>query len=174
MESAECLRSDAAKLQRGSSCWCICWRGKTQTAALNSLSDSMCSHRPTLQPFLCLSFYIRPVQPLCNTDNKVEVCSKGKTWCRTHLAKSWRPSSRRWDAPFSLAPRDAIRKWRSLNTVMWSSVWGWVTWSSSRQRSLTHTPDACTDKHTNMAWKLQKSHTNIKNASTHVERKFSS
>lgn len=95
-----------------------------------------------LRAVLFLSeFYIRPEWLLCNADESVEVCSEGKKWCSTHLANSWRPSSRRWDVPLSLAPSDAMRKWMSLNRDTWSSVWGCVTWSSSRQRSFTDTPN---------------------------------
>lgn len=76
------------------------------------------------------------------------MCSEEKKWHETYFANSWRPSSRRRLVPVSLAPSDTIRKWRSLNKVTWSSVWGRVTWSSSCQRSFTHTPEKCRNTNT--------------------------
>lgn len=89
------------------------------------------SHTPTRFLLVC---YVRG---LCRS-------FISQRWCGAHLARSRRPSSRRWDwaaPPDSLAPSDDMRKWRSLNSSTWSSVWGSVSCCSSRQRSFTHTPD---------------------------------
>lgn len=126
---------------RGSrSCYIICCRGKTrfqtENAAWCPLSNRI--HSPP-HSLIRSAFYIMLVLLLRKADIRFKVCSEEK-WHRTHLANSWRPSSRRWDVPDSFAPSDTMRKWRSLNMVTWSSLWGWVTCSSSRQRSFTHTP----------------------------------
>lgn len=140
--------TDTTKLQRGSSCWYICYRGKTQVSKISDCSSEFSSwlqalsRHPTLFPS---QFYIRPVWLLCNAWQSVEVCAVEGERRGAYFASCWRPSSRRLELPFSLAPSDTMRKWRSLNKVTWSSVWGCVTWSSSRQRSFTHTPVARTN-----------------------------
>lgn len=114
----------------------------TAWASLSNHIHSFCTLHPASFPS---PFYIMRVLLLCKPDIQFKVCSEEK-WHRTNLANSWRPSSRRRDVPGSFAPSDTMRKWRSLNKVTWSSVWGRVTCSSSRQRSFTHTP-ATTQQH---------------------------
>ncbi len=64
-------------------------------------------------------------EPGCNV-----ISWEGYVMFAAHLASSWRLSSRRW-VVVSLLPREAMRKCRSLKSNVWSSVWGWVTCSSS-------------------------------------------
>ncbi len=66
-------------------------------------------------------------EPGCNV-----ISWEGYVMFAAHLASSWRLSSRRWVVAVSLLPREAMRKCRSLKSNVWSSVWGWVTCSSSR------------------------------------------
>lgn len=108
-----------------------------QTALLSlSLAVSIPRSALFLSPF-----YIRPGWLLHKAGRVLRCAVKGRNGAETYLANSWRPSSRRWEVALSFAPSDAMRKWRSLNKVTWSSVWGCVTCSSSRQRSFTLTPE---------------------------------
>lgn len=125
------------------------WDG-LQLGVLNPLSI-WTSHA---RPLFLSQFLHKACEALMQRWQSVRVCTEEEKRCGTYFANSWRPSSRRWEVALSLAPREAMRKWTSLNMVTWSSVWGWVTWNSSRQRSFTHTPDIHTG--TNTQIKLEK------------------
>lgn len=107
------LWSDATDLQRGSRCPGSCCSGKNWALEMsNSHSDS--TSAPPHHPTRASHFYVRPEWLLCNTDKSVEVRGGGGG---TYLDSSWRPSSSCLDVLLSLAPSEAIRKWKSLNRV---------------------------------------------------------